>query len=126
MVLGNDQTDIEWILQKLPKTEEERNYLTVYNPSQEEEVEESEERVRTFLREDQGCLLTQGSLFNGMESATVILVFDNPHASHFRANFMRASVEIITIDRNKRGTTTLLKKDFDFQSKGKSIFIIIG
>merc|ERR1712130_652210 len=124
VVLGNDQSDIEWILQKLPKTKEERNYMVVYNPSQEDEVEESEERLRTFLREGRGCLLTRGELFNGMESATVVLVFDNPYASHFRANFLRASVEIIAIDRNNKGTTTLLMKnfedkDFDFEIDGK-------
>ena len=57
-----------------------------------------------FLEKENGGLVTLGSLFNGMESARVVFIYENPYASHFRANYMRASVELILIDRNESGT----------------------
>ena len=104
VVLGNDDADVKWIMEKLvPQNQEEEKCITVYNPQKEDEIEESERKLKEFLKSGQGCLVTRGELFNGMESASVVFVFDDPHASHFRANFLRASVEIITVDRNEAG-----------------------
>ena len=112
VILGNEESDIEWTLQHLPKTEN----VTIYNPKTDEESLDCERNLEHFLEEDTGCLVTLGSLFNGMECATVVFVFNNPYASNFRANFLRASVELVLIDRNKRGSTLISEDELAGQS----------
>ena len=51
-----------------------------------------------YISGERGGLVTLGSLFNGMESARVVFVYENPYAFHFRANYMCASVELILLD----------------------------
>jgi hypothetical protein len=106
VIIGNSDNDVDWIEQQYSKFD---NFVTVYNPKHEYEVQRSEEDLRKFLRSPKGCLVTRGSLFAGMESATVVLVFDDPYCSNFRSNFMRGSVEVILIDRNMRGTAAISK-----------------
>ena len=112
VILGNEESDIEWTLQHLPTTEK----VTIYNPKAGEESLDCERSLERFLEEDTGCLVTLGSLFNGMECATVVFVFDNPYASNFRANFLRASVELILIDRNQQGSTFILEEELKTKS----------
>ena len=100
VILGNEESDIEWVLQHLPTTE---RCVTIYSPS----TLDCERNLERFLEEDTGCLVTLGSLFNGMECATVVFVYNNPYASHFRSNFLRASVELVLIDRNQQGSTLI-------------------
>ena len=107
-----------WILETLKLQNAEKQCLTLYNPVDESQVEKSEKRLEKFLRSRKGSLITRGDLFNGMESATIVFVFDNPYASHFRANFLRASVEIFTIDRNNVEKSLLSAKDI----KAKFLF----
>ena len=109
VILGNDEDDIDWILDCLSEDEEfTKTSLTVYHPLDESEIKDAETSLQTYLNDPQGCLVTLGRLFNGMESATVVLVFNNPYASHFRANYMRASVELILVDRHMLGTANIL------------------
>ena len=121
VLLGNEDADIDWILKTLPRQNEEKGYLTVYNPRIENEVEESEQRLRKYLKKGRGALVTRGDLFNGMESATVAFIFDNPHASHFRANFLRASVEIFAVDRNNLEQSTLSHGDLEQTKTGATL-----
>ena len=93
--LGNEDTDIEWIVQHLDQL---GHQYTVYNPKSREDTDLSEQALENFLRHEKGFLVTHAPLFNGMESAIILLAYTNPYASHFRANFMRASVEIIMLD----------------------------
>ena len=51
--------------------------------------------------------MTLGRYFNGMESASVVFAFQNPYSSHFRANYMRASVELVMLDRGTEPVVTL-------------------
>ena len=102
VILGNTEKDIDWLLKQM--SDEDRAKLTVYNPRSKPEVNSHERALEEFLRRERGGLVTLGSLFNGMESARVVFVYENPYASHFRANYMRASVELILIDRNNSGT----------------------
>ena len=113
VILANEESDIKWVLQHLPTREKN---VTVYNPKTEEESLASERNLERFLEEDTGCLVTLGSLFNGMECATVVFVYDNPYASHFRANFLRASVELILIDRNKQGSTLIPSNSYSLSN----------
>ena len=106
MILGNTEEDVDWFLDQIPEESKSR-LLTVYNPKSISEVEAHEEALEKFLEKENGGLVTLGSLFNGMESARVVFIYENPYASHFRANYMRASVELILIDRNKSGTEVL-------------------
>ena len=109
VVLGNDDGDIKWILTHLTQDQkpEDINWLTVYNPMHESDIKESEDNLRKYLTDNTGCLVTLGSKFDGMESAVVVLVYSNPYSSNFRANYMRASVELILIDRHNMGTASL-------------------
>ena len=72
--------------------------MTIYNPGSKTEVDSHERALEEFLRRERGGLVTLGSLFNGMESTRVVFVYENPYASHFRANYMHASVELILLD----------------------------
>jgi len=93
--LGNEDSDVEWIVKHLDKL---GHQYTVYNPKSEEETDLSEQRLENFLRLENSFLVAHAPLFNGMESAIILLAYTNPYASHFRANFLRASVEIIMLD----------------------------
>ena len=89
-----------------------KELITVYNPESDADIDYSEEALLLFLQNSrdadfQGCLVTLGSHFSGMESATVIFVYSNPYASNFREHYMRASVELFLVDRNIRGTAPL-------------------
>ena len=106
VILGNTEEDIDWFLDQISE-EKRARLLTVYNPRSPSEVEAHEESLEKFLEKENGGLVTLGSLFNGMESARVVFIYENPYASHFRANYMRASVELILIDRNESGTEIL-------------------
>ena len=116
VILGNDESDIEWTLQHLPK---EDSLITIFNPKSDEESLDCERKLELFLEKDAGCLVTLGSLFNGMECASVVFVFSNPYASHFRANFLRASVELILIDRNQQGSTFISEDELEVMPDAK-------
>ena len=112
VLLGNENEDVEWMLQCLTKVQNsEFRPLTVYNPKKESDIAESELSLLNYLQNAKGCLLTLGRHFNGMESATVVFSYTNPYASNFRANYLRASVELILLDRNEMGTVQLRPKD---------------
>ena len=81
VLLGNDKDDVNWAMEKLATINNNEEFITVYNPSTEEEVDASEAKLKQFLSAGTGCLVTQGSLFNGMEAATTVLVFNNPYSS---------------------------------------------
>ena len=81
VLLGNDKDDVNWAMEKLATIKNNEEFITVYNPSTEEEVDASEAKLKQFLSAGTGCLVTQGSLFNGMEAATTVLVFNNPYSS---------------------------------------------
>ena len=109
VVLGNEDDDINWILKCLTHEEiPQNNWITVYNPKEEADIAESEANLRQYLKKNSGCLVTLGKRFNGMSSAVTVLVYSNPYSCNFRANYMRASVELILIDRNKMGTAPLV------------------
>ena len=96
VVLGFDESDVEWIQNNLKD-----EHRTMYNPTLDTK-DRDEEDLKKFLRKNSGCLVTCKSYLNGMECRTVVLVYDNCHASHFRSNFLRASHEVILIDRNTK------------------------
>ena len=100
VILGNVDEDIEWFYNQI--RDKDKAQLALYNPRRESEVVAHEEALQKFLQRDKGGLVTLGSLFNGMESTRVVFVYENPYASHFRANYLRVSVELILIDRNDR------------------------
>ena len=109
VVLGNEDADIDWILKCLMDTENpQADWLTVYNPKEEADITESEANLQQYLKKNSGCLVTLGKRFNGMSSAVTVLVYSNPYSCNFRANYMRASVELILLDRNKMGTAPLV------------------
>ena len=105
VILGNTERDIDWLLQQM--ADGDKVWLTVYNPRDKSEIVHHEKALEKYLQNESGGLVTLGSLFNGMESARVVFVYENPYASHFRANYMRASVELILIDRHISGTQLL-------------------
>ena len=113
VVLGNDDKDMGWILQTLPKEKQ-----TVYDPTIGEESDSVEDLKKILKGEKTGCLVTCGSLLNGMECKTLVFVYDNPFSSHFRSNFLRASHELILIDRNTQGKRMIKKEP------GKIIYYI--
>ena len=108
VVLGNDHTDVAWIVKCLTESGQfSKDLLTVYNPQDEKDIATKEQNLVVYLQTPRGCLVTKGSLFEGMESATVILVYSNPYSSHFRRNYLRAAVELVLIDRSILGTAQI-------------------
>ena len=112
VILGNEDSDMEWIVRQLERL---NHQFTIYNPMSEEETGPSEQALEQYLRQPFGFLVTLAQLFNGMESAVIVLAYSNPYASDFRANFMRASVEIILLDWSDIQTT--------FLSQGEKYFM---
>ena len=105
VILGNVEEDIDWLYSQI--ADADRAQLTLYNPKGKTDVNDHERAPELFLQRQRGGLVTLGNLFNGMESARVIFIYENPYASHFRANYLRASVELILIDRNSHGIETV-------------------
>ena len=111
VLIGNEDDDVQWMLQHLTKGAKSKvRNLTIYNPRKESEIENSEKLLKEYLNNCKGCLLTLGRHFNGMESTTIVFTYNNPYASNFRANYLRASVELILLDRNELGLTQIPSK----------------
>ena len=108
VVLGNDEKYVAWIVTCLSKNGHLiEDLLTVYNPKCIKDIDSEEQNLELYLQVPRGCLVTKRSLFEGMESATVVLVYSNPYSSHFRRTYLRASVELVLIDRNSLGTAQI-------------------
>lgn len=60
VIIGNEYSDIDWVLQTLEKRPEDERLLTVYNPRTEAEVSEAEARLEAFLALGKGALVTLG------------------------------------------------------------------
>jgi len=92
VILGNDMEDIHWITNCLSL--KQVTNIIVYDGSK-----EAEKNLETYLKTQDGVLITLADLFSGMECSTVAYAYNNPYP-RFRCAFLRAVNHLILLDRN--------------------------